>query len=114
MMKTMMTRAFAKTKAVTRAAKENLTDNLQYISANDCAEAFAKGAAMTAINAGYCELIDRKYDFSKHPAWMNICLTFANNSKTFKKVKRAYNIYNAINLTMVGILWAYKAYQERS
>lgn len=109
-----MMKAIEKTKAIVASAKANLAENLKYISAQDCAEAFAKGVAMTAINAGYCEIIDRKYDFSKHPAWMNISLTFANNSKTFKKVKTAYNTYNAINLTLVGILWAYKAYQERA
>lgn len=109
-----MMKAIEKTKAIVRAAKENLADNLQYISANDCAEAFAKGVAITAINAGYCELIAKKYDFTKYPAWVNYVLTFANSTESFKKVKTAYNTYNAINLTLVGILWAYKAYQERA
>ena len=109
-----MTKVIEKTKAIVASAKANLADNLECISAHDCAEAFAKGAALAAINAGYCEIIERKYDFSKYPAWMNISLTFANNLKTFKKVKTAYNAYNAINLALVGALWIYKAYQERA
>ena len=114
MMKTMMTRVFAKTKQMTVAAKENMVAAMDMLTADELADAFMKNAIIAGINFAGTELIEKKYQFDKHPAWANYILTFANSTESFKKVKRAYNAYNAIVLATIGAAWAYKEYQERA
>ena len=113
-MKNMMTRAFAKTKQIAVAAKENMSAAMDMLTADELAEAFMKNAAIASINFIGTELVEKKYQFDKHPAWVNYIFTFANSTESFKKVKRMYNVYNAIVLATIGAAWAYKEYQERA
>lgn len=109
-----MTRVFAKTKQMTIAAKENMSAAMDMLTADELADAFMKNAVIAGINFAGAELIEKKYNFANHPAWVNYIFTFANSTESFKKVKKMYNAYNAIVLATIGAAWAYKEYQERA